>query len=279
MTSASSGRSAGRALESLMALVARLRAPDGCPWDREQTLASVSPYLLEEAYEAVEAVEQGGPAEARGELGDVLFQVVFLARLYEEAGRFDLGQVIAEVDAKMTRRHPHVFGEQQVSEAAEVKKLWGEIKRQERQESPQGLLDSVPAASPALVRAQRLGGRAARVGFDWPDADAVWEKVGEELGELARAGDQAEAEAELGDLFFALAQWARHRGINPEAALRRANARFTRRFRAMEDLAAGRGLSLAEMAQKNQEALWEEVKRAEGGGNRPGAETSLKIKK
>jgi MazG family protein len=264
MTVDSSGP-AGEALERLISLVAKLRSPDGCPWDREQTLDSVSSYLLEEAYEAVEAVESKDPAEARGELGDVLFQVVFLTRLYQEEGSFDLAGVIEEVEAKMIRRHPHVFGPDKLAQAEQVKELWGQIKAQERGDAHQGLLDSVPVAAPGLVRAQRLGGRAARVGFDWADGGQVWEKVREELGELNQARDKDEAEAELGDVFFALAQWARHRGINPEAALRRTNARFIRRFAAMERLAEEQGGQLAEMTLEEQDRLWERAKELESG--------------
>lgn len=251
---------AGRALVRLMELVARLRAPDGCPWDRRQSLESVAPYLLEEAFEAVEAVESGDPQEACGELGDVAFQVVFLAHLYAETGAFDLAQALERVEAKMIRRHPHVFGAEKVASAEEVKGLWGRIKAAERKDRPQGLLDSVPRAAPALVRAHRLGQRAARVEFDWPDAEAVWQKVREELAELEAATTHQEQEQELGDLLFALAQWARHRGIGAEAALRRANARFQRRFQAMEELAARQGRSLEELDLAEMDRLWEKVK-------------------
>lgn len=168
--------SAGRALEALAELAARLRAPDGCPWDREQTPASAAAYLLEEAYEATEAIESGTIEEVRGELGDLLFQVVFQAQLFAEAGHFDLAEVIDEVRTKMVRRHPHVFGEARARDAGEVRQRWSEIKREERRGTGRGLLDSVPLGAPALLRAQRLGSKAAKVGFDWDDAAGVWEK-------------------------------------------------------------------------------------------------------
>lgn len=256
---------AGAALERLVELVRRLRAPDGCPWDRQQTPASASPYILEEAYEAVEAVESGRAEPARAELGDLIFQAVFMANLYEEAGSFTLAEVLEEARAKMTRRHPHVFGQARAADAGEVKGLWGRIKAQERQGKAEGLLDSVPAAAPALVRAQRLGQRAARVGFDWPHGQAVREKIAEEEAELARAPDQDQAGRELGDLLFAWAQWARHQGLAAEQALRGANARFQRRFRHMEALARERRQDLAELDIAALDALWEEAKAAEQG--------------
>ncbi|MCB2194023.1 MAG: nucleoside triphosphate pyrophosphohydrolase [Deltaproteobacteria bacterium] len=262
MSKAPSGRGLGRALEDLAQLAARLRAPDGCPWDREQTPVSAAAYLLEEAYEATEAIESGDPAEVRGELGDLLFQVVFQAQLFAEAGDFDLTEIIQEVQAKMVRRHPHVFGEAQAKDAGEVKQRWSEIKRRERQDSPQGLLDSVPLGAPALLRAQRLGSRAAKVGFDWDDAAGVWDKINEETAELAAAGPQGE-QAELGDVLFSWAQWARHRGLGAEAALREANRRFTHRFRAMEALAAREGVALQDMSAEEREELWAAAKAQE----------------
>lgn len=256
---------AGRALERLVALVERLRAPDGCPWDRKQTKESVAPYILEEAFEAVEAVESGRADEVLGELGDVLFQVVFMASLFEEAGAFSLAQVIDRVVEKMTSRHPHVFGEVEAKSAEEVRGLWGELKKAERAGSNQGLLDSVPKASPALIRARRLGQRAGRVGFDWAGPEAVWQKVGEETAELAAAKGRDEEASELGDLLFTWAQWARHRNLDPEACLRRANARFTDRFGRMEAMAQNQGLSLDDLDLGALDELWERAKAAEEG--------------
>ena len=266
MSQTPGGEGLGRALEALAELAARLRAPDGCPWDRQQTPPSAAAYLLEEAYEATEAVESGSPAEVRGELGDLLFQVVFQAQLFAEAGHFDLAQVIEEARAKMVRRHPHVFGEAKAKDAEEVKDRWSQIKRQERGESREGLLDSVPLGAPALLRAQRLGSRAAKVGFDWQNPGGVWEKIAEETAELAAADGQEEAERELGDVLFAWTQWARHRGLGAEAALREANRRFTRRFKAMEAMAADQGARLEEMAPQEREELWARAKAQEAAG-------------
>lgn len=262
MTDKPGGDGLGSALEALAELAARLRAPDGCPWDREQTPVSAAAYLLEEAYEATEAIESGSTEEVRGELGDLLFQVVFQAQLFAEAGGFDLAEVIEEVRAKMVRRHPHVFGDAEAKDAGEVKQRWSEIKRRERQDSPQGLLDSVPLGAPALLRAQRLGSRAAKVGFDWDDAAGVWAKIGEETAELAAAGPETEP-AELGDVLFSWAQWARHRGLGAEAALREANRRFTRRFEAMEAMAARLGVALEDMSHAKREELWAAAKARE----------------
>lgn len=258
--SRSSREAAGRALAALMELAARLRAPDGCPWDRKQTTASAAPYLLEESCEAVEALEAGDSDAARGELGDVLFQVVFQAQLFAETGGFNLAQVIEEVRAKMVRRHPHVFGQDQASDPGQVKELWGRIKQAERGDQRRGLLEGVPLGLPSLARAQRLGQRAGRVGFDWRDAAEVEDKIDEETEELAAAESDERAAEELGDVLFVWAQWARHRGLNAEQALRSANRRFERRVAVMEGLAAGRGQDLAELDPEALESLWEEAK-------------------
>jgi len=258
---------AGQALIRLMDLVSRLRAPDGCPWDRQQTPASVAGYLLEEAHEAVEAVEGGDPGQARDELGDVAFQVVFLAELYAEQGGFDLSQVLEAAHAKMVRRHPHVFGGQALADAQAVRRQWGQIKDQERGREAGGLLEDLPRAIPALSRAHRLGQRAARVRFDWDDAQGVWDKVAEEMGELAAAPDDARSQEELGDLLFSLAQWARHRGLDAEAALRGANRRFQRRFQVMESLAASRGQALDQLGPGELDDLWGQAKSMTKGDN------------
>ncbi|MCB2228659.1 MAG: nucleoside triphosphate pyrophosphohydrolase [Desulfarculaceae bacterium] len=260
------GDDPGAALARLVELVARLRAPDGCPWDREQTPASAAAYLLEEAYEAVEAIESGSPAEAMGELGDLLFQVVFQAQLLAEAGQGSLAEIIDQVHAKMTRRHPHVFGEASAKDADEVRERWSEIKKQERGDKAEGLLDSVPRGAPSLLRAQRLGSRAAKAGFDWDDAAGVEEKIAEESAELAAAQGETEREAELGDLLFAWTQWARHQGLGAEAALRAANRRFTARFKAMEAAAWEQGRSLEQMSPGEREELWQTAKAAENSG-------------
>ncbi len=254
------GKNLGELMARLAALAARLRAPDGCPWDREQTPRSAANYLLEEAYEALEAIESGDPELIKGELGDLLFQVVFQAQLFAEAGDFDLSQVTEQVEAKMIRRHPHVFGDGRAEDASAVKQRWEDIKREEQAGNYEGLLDSVPLAAPALARAQRLGQRAALVNFDWPDARGVRAKISEEMAELAAAAGDEEAQRELGDVLFAWAQWARHKGLKAEAALRSANFRFYRRFTAMEALAQERGLSLEGCSAEELDDLWEEVK-------------------
>ncbi len=264
-------RRAGEAFARLTQLAARLRAPDGCPWDREQTVASSTPYILEEAYEAVDALEARDWDEAREELGDLLFQVVFQAQIAVDKNRFDASEVIEAVEAKMIRRHPHVFGDAKAETADEVLKRWGEIKRDERG-GRVGLLRSVPKSTAALTRAQRLGKKAANVGFDWPDAAGVMQKICEEVNELEAARDHAEAERELGDLLFALAQWARHRKLDSESALRRACSRFQSRFECMETMADCAETDLSQLDMEQLDNLWEEAKDREklgkGCGNK-----------
>jgi len=265
MSSPNSRSEAAEALVRLMDLVTRLRAPDGCPWDREQTLASVANYLLEEAHEAAEALQAGDRDGAAGELGDVAFHVVFLAEQLAQADGADLAAILAGVEAKMVRRHPHVFGGARLADAEAVLAQWGRIKARERGDRPGGLLDSLPRALPALMRAQRLGQRAARVGFDWPEAAAVWDKVAEEIEELRSTASPEEELAELGDLLFTLVQWARLRGHSADQALRAANRRFHHRFAAMERLAARRGTSLEELDAAGLDALWQAVKAGDDG--------------
>ena len=253
-------KNASDELVRLMELVAHLRGKDGCPWDRKQTPESAASYILEEAYEAVDAIESGDQQEIMGELGDVLFQVLFQAQMFAEKEAFSLTETIKTVREKMIRRHPHVFGKDQVENSDQVRELWGKIKDRERSQNGQGLLDSVPKGAPALKRASRLGQRAARVGFDWSTQQDVWEKVNEEIAELKEARTPEETTAELGDLLFSLAQWARHQDIDPEAALRGANQRFQKRFTGMESLAQKRGLDLSNMDIREMDRLWEEVK-------------------
>ncbi|HYL02039.1 MAG TPA: nucleoside triphosphate pyrophosphohydrolase [Steroidobacteraceae bacterium] len=256
-----------RALAALLELMARLRDPrSGCPWDREQTFATIAPYTIEEAYEVADAIARGDPAQLRDELGDLLFQVVFHARMAEERGWFDFAAVAEAIHAKLVRRHPHVFAGA-ASDAAQLPREWEAHKAHERREP--GALAGVAQALPALTRAAKLGRRAGRVGFDWPDAAGARAKVSEELRELdaalaacAAAGGIADpaSTAELGDLLLAIANWSRHLGIDAEAALRAANARFERRFRDMERLAAERGLVLEQLSGAQWDALWEEAK-------------------
>jgi len=261
-------------LPRLLDIMARLRdAKRGCPWDLEQTFATIAPYTIEEAYEVADAIERGDLTELKDELGDLLFQVVFHARMAEEVGAFAFDDVAAAICAKMVRRHPHVFGDQSVSGSAEQTKRWEEIKREERgTTAPAGVLDGVPAGLPALTRAAKLGKRAAAVGFDWPDVTGVRAKVAEELAELdeaAAAGDEAAVAAEMGDLLFSIANWCRHLELDPETCARSANERFARRFRAVEADVARSGRPWAEHDAAALDDLWRRAKRSErtpGGG-------------
>jgi MazG family protein len=256
-----------RALARLLEIMAQLRdAQRGCPWDLEQTFATIAPYTIEEAYEVADAIERGDMAELKDELGDLLFQVVFHARMAEEAGAFDFASVADAICAKMLRRHPHVFGDARVADSAEQSERWEEIKRAERGSAAAGLLDDVPVGLPALTRAVKLGKRASRVGFDWPDVVGVRAKVDEELAEAdaaAAAGDADGVAAEIGDLLFSVAQWCRHLDLDPETCLRAANARFARRFAAVEAdvVASGRPWDAHEAAELDE--LWRKAKRGE----------------
>jgi ATP diphosphatase len=262
---------AGRALARLLGIMRRLRAPEGCPWDREQDFQSIAPYTIEEAYEVAEAIAQvsaGGEARLlEGELGDLLFQVVFHAQMGSERRWFDFASVADAIADKLTARHPHVFADARRGSSAEMNRAWEEHKARERAargEAPSELAD-VPLALPALARAAKLGKRAGRVGFDWPDATGVRAKIEEELreiDELPATARERRAE-ELGDLLFATANWARHQGLDPEEALRLANAKFERRFRAMERRAREQGLVLKDLGAEAWDALWNEVKATE----------------
>jgi MazG family protein len=255
-------------LRDLVALVARLRAPDGCPWDREQRLADLRAYLLEEAHETAAAIDEESWPQIAAELGDLLFQVAFLLRLGEEAGALDAERVVAGVHAKMVARHPHVFGEETASGADEVRRAWE--RRKAATPGAGSLLAGVPVSLPALVAAYRLSQKAAGVGFDWPHAAAVVEKVREELAEVegelaaaAAAGNHGDLEGELGDLLFAVANLARHTGVDPERALARTNAKFRRRFAHVERGVAGSGRRLGEVPLDELESLWQEAKAGE----------------
>ena len=262
------------AIAALIALMARLRDPQsGCPWDQKQTFATVAPFTIEEAYEVADAIESGDPRKLRDELGDLLFQVVFHARMAEERGWFDFAQVASAIHEKLVRRHPHVFGGQTLSGEAELSNAWEEQKARERAAgggaagSVSALAD-VPRGLPALARAAKLGKRAGRVGFDWESAAQVREKVLEELGEVdaASAGGATNSPAvveEIGDLLFAVTNWSRHLKIDAEEALRAANSKFERRFRDMESLARERGLSLETLSPQQWENLWQESKALE----------------
>jgi len=261
------------AFDRLVSIMDRLRDPGGCPWDREQTLDTLAGYLLEEAYEVVEAVHAGDGAKLREELGDLLLQIVFMARIGREKGWLDVDSVCDTINAKMVRRHPHVFGELDVADAGEVVRNWEDIKRRERESEPAAsALDGVPAALPALLKAFRVTEKAAALGFDWERPADVVEKLREEVAELEAELDAPEAErrdrvrAELGDVLFVMANLARHLGVEPETALQTANAKFIRRFRGIEERAAAAGQSLREMSLEALDALWDQVKAEEAEG-------------
>ncbi|MFO1392563.1 MAG: nucleoside triphosphate pyrophosphohydrolase [Steroidobacteraceae bacterium] len=255
------------AIERLLGIMARLRDPvRGCPWDREQTWASIAPHTIEEAYEVEDAVRRGDPEHVRDELGDLLFQVVFQSRIAEEQGLFAFADVADSISGKLERRHPHVFGTETIGNAVEQTAAWERHKAAERaaRGGGQGRLDGVTLGLPALSRAAKLGRRAAGAGFDWPDAAGVLGKVREECDELASAlesGEISQVSEELGDLLFSVAQLARHLAIDPEQSLRDANDKFERRFRAMEARASRDRRDLAGMTAGELEALWLEAKR------------------
>lgn len=227
-------------MEELLGIMQKLRSPEGCPWDREQSFNSLLPYLLEESYEYIDAVQSGDAKLMAEELGDVLLQVVFHAQIAKEEGKFTIDDVIKAICEKMVRRHPHVFGDENLGTSTEVLKKWEEIKNSEKEEKPKSAMDKVPRSMVALSRAQELSRRAAKVGFDWSDSKPVLEKVKEEIAEFeSEKNGSLEAEEEFGDILFALVNLARHKGINAETALSRANAKFEKRFRQVEILAGG----------------------------------------
>jgi ATP diphosphatase len=269
-----------RDIASLLDIMAALRTPvTGCPWDLEQSFATIAPYTIEEAYEVVDAIERGDIADLRDELGDLLLQVVFHARMAEEAGHFDFGGVVEAITTKLIRRHPHVFANARDLSPAEVKALWGEIKAQEKQdrlaarrkagapeEPPTGALAGAPLALPALTRAVKLQEKAGKVGFDWNDARAVLAKLREETAEIEEAlaaGDAEGVKGEVGDLLFVVANLARHLSVDPETALRGANAKFERRFAHIEARLGAQGRPPNEASLEEMDALWDEAKSLE----------------
>ena len=247
--------------------MARLRAPGGCPWDREQTFDSIKPYTLEETYEVLDAIDRREWGEVAEELGDLLLQVVFYAQMATEEKRFDIGDALDAINQKLVRRHPHVFGDQSAESSGDVKRIWGEVKAAEKKDKGKedhSLLASVPRAMPALVEAQQIASRAAGVGFDWENSAQVIEKLHEELGELEearRAASPDELEGEIGDLLFVLVNLARFVKVDPEQALRRTNAKFRERFGYIERKLAERGKKLQDSNIEEMEALWQEAKR------------------
>jgi tetrapyrrole methylase family protein / MazG family protein len=269
--------SAGLWFERLIQLQARLRAPNGCPWDVEQTHLTLRTYLIEEAYEVLEALESGNDAKFAEELGDLLLQVVFHAQIATEQGRFTAADVVREIHQKMVRRHPHVFGEKRAKDATEVLKNWEQIKAEERraesgkgisasvesEKAPASLLDGIPHTLPAVMQGFQLTRRASRIGFDWDNVGGVVEKLQEELAELRNAQSSRQIEEELGDVLFAAVNLARFLKVDPEIALKRTNAKFSSRFREMERLAHVSGRALADVPRNEMESLWEQAKISE----------------
>ena len=265
-----------RDIGALIAIMAALRAPGtGCPWDLEQSFATIAPYTIEEAYEVADAIARGDLNDLREELGDLLLQVVFHSRMAEEQGAFDFGGVVEAITAKLIRRHPHLFGDARGLAPAEVKALWDEIKRAEKvegaetpggSEPEQSVLDGVPLGMPSLMRSGKLTRKAARVGFSWPDSAGVLDKIEEELGEVRdalEAESKAQLHDEVGDLLFTVANLARHLDIDPEAALAATNRKFERRFRFVERALAAAGRSPEQSDLAEMDRLWNEAKAAE----------------
>jgi tetrapyrrole methylase family protein/MazG family protein len=282
-SNAASG-AAGKWFDKLVKLQARLRAPNGCPWDREQTHATLRTYLIEEAYEVLDALENGEDAKFAEEMGDLLLQIVFHSQIAREQGRFTVADVIREVHEKMVRRHPHVFGEKRAKNAAEVLKNWEQIKQEERRAKgnsvaparksvPQeSLLDGMPRGLPALMEGFQLTRRAARIGFDWDSPAGIFNKLDEEALELRDAlsqGHAEEIEGEIGDLLFVAINLARFLKVDPEIAVKKANAKFSRRFREMETIASERGTTLPAVPRPELELLWEEAKARLAGNKAP----------
>lgn len=245
---------------TLVYLVSRLRAQDGCPWDREQTHISIKPFLVEEAYEVVQALDREDPGKLCEELGDLLLQIALHAQIAAEAGEFDIGQVLRSINSKIIRRHPHVFGELEVKDAREVLLSWETLKQEERGEGV-SILSSVPDNMPTLAYSQAIQQRAARVGFDWKELKGILDKLTEELEELEQAKDQQQRVREFGDILFALANAARWLGVDLETALRQANERFRERFAYMEQACQRRGVAMQELSLEQLDELWEEAKK------------------
>jgi len=252
-----------RRFDGLLHVVRTLLAPGGCPWDREQTHLSLRPYLLEETYEALEALDGGDPAALAEELGDVMFQAVIHTALAENAGEFEMADVIAQITTKLIRRHPHVFGDGTASTAAEVEQNWEQLKKAEK--ARESVLEGIPKALPALAASQAIQSRARKVGFDWPDIDGPMEKLREEIAELARAEGASDRADEFGDVLFVLVNIADHLGLDAEQALRGANDKFRRRFGMVERLARERSTDLRDLDLAGLDRLWDEVKEQEKG--------------
>jgi len=241
--------------------MARLRAPGGCPWDREQTFDTIKPYLLQESYEVMDAIDRRDWQELTGELGDLMLQAVFFSQMAAEEGHFTIKDALRSINEKLIRRHPHVFGEENAATAGDVLKRWDEIKASEKDKKPQGLLDAVPRALPALVEAEQISTRAANKGFDWRNVNEVLAKLDEERAELAAAGSQSEFEDELGDMLFTIVNLARFLKVDPEQALRRTNAKFRQRFARVEQGVEASGKTWKETPIEEMEAYWQAAKK------------------
>lgn len=253
--------------ETLMSIVELLRAPGGCPWDREQTHSSLKRNLLEESYEVLEAIDAGDPGALSEELGDLLVQVAFHTQIAKEEGEFDLAQVLTQINGKLVRRHPHVFGDETAADAREVERNWEKIKQAEREQKGvrKSPVDGIPKDLPAMTHAQLLQDRVGHAGFEWEEISGALDKLVEEVEELRRAETREEKVLELGDVFFVLVNLARWLDIHAEDALRQANRRFATRYRRMEELAAGRGLDFAGLSLAEKETFWQEAKKMENG--------------
>jgi MazG family protein len=258
--------SPGAEFERLVKIMARLRAPGGCPWDREQNFDTIKPYLLEETYEVMDAIDARDFDGLAEELGDLLLQPVFFAQMATEEGRFDIADSLAAINNKLIRRHPHVFSDGDAKTSDDVKRRWDEIKAEEKPR-PKGLLAGVPRSLPALVEAQQIASRAAGAGFDWENIDQVFDQLREELAELDEAREQAQPdrlEDEIGDLFFVIVNLARFLKVDPEQALRGTNAKFRRRFAHVEEGVEASGKTLREATMEQMESLWQDAKRQKG---------------
>jgi len=246
--------------KTLVEIIARLRAPDGCPWDKEQTHGSLRANLLSECYEVLEALDKSDPAKLCEELGDLLLQIVLHAQIAKDDGEFEIGDVIKGITAKIIRRHPHIFGTVKVRDADEVMHNWEALKKEERRQGA-SMLEGVPKDMPALAYAYEISRRAVRVGFEWENIEGVIDKLAEEIKEIKDSHDREEKEREYGDLLFTLVNAARWEGIDAEAALRGANQKFYKRFTRMEELCRERGLDFSSLSFKEKDDLWEEAKR------------------
>jgi len=257
-----------RSFDELVQLMTKLRGPDGCPWDRKQTLPSLKPFVIEESYEVVDAIDRDDRRDLCEELGDFLLQAVFIAEVTREEGSFDIYDAVTAIHEKLVRRHPHVFGDVEARDAEQVLVNWEKLKNEERKAENKSVLAGVPQALPALLKASRLTEKAARVGFDWRRTDDVFDKLAEEIAEVREAiaaGDEAQVHDELGDLLFTIANIARKLNVNAEEALQSTNRKFSRRFASMEAAVRERGQNLDQLTLEQMDQLWDEAKTGERG--------------